>query len=109
MTLPPRIQSEADISRLIQLAASGRGARLLRNNVGALKDDRGVHVRFGLCAGSSDLIGWTHDGRFLAVEIKLPGKHPTREQASFIEAVLAAGGRAGVARSVEDLERILEG
>jgi hypothetical protein len=31
--------------------------RLWRNNVGALRDERGRLVTYGLCKGSSDLIG----------------------------------------------------
>ena len=36
----------------------GRGySRIFRNNVGALKDQKGRLVRYGLQKGSSDLIG----------------------------------------------------
>jgi len=101
--------TEADLMRACQLEATRLGARLMRNNVGVLRDSRGVPVHFGLGVGSSDLIGWTPDARFLAVEVKLPGRKPTREQARFIEAVRQAGGRAGVAYSVEDVGRIVRG
>lgn len=33
--------------------------RLFRNNTGAWKDPSGRIVKYGLCKGSSDLIGWT--------------------------------------------------
>ena len=108
-----RIQSE------IQLAACAGGgpARLWRNNVGALRDANGQLVRYGLCPGSSDLIGFrtiviTPEmvGRriavFAAVEVKDRAK-PTDQQAAFINLVQQAGGLAGVARSVPDALSIL--
>lgn len=95
--------------RACQLEATRLGARLMRNNVGVLRDSRGIPVHFGLGVGSSDLIGLCPDGIFLAVEVKLPGRKPTREQARFIEAIRFLGGRAGVAYSVEDMARIVRG
>ncbi len=66
---------------------SGR-ARVYRQNTG-----RRGRVTFGLCIGSSDLIGWDLiGGRFVAIEIKAPGKAPTSEQDDFLAAVNAAGG-----------------
>lgn len=96
----------------------GRGdARLWRNNTGALKDANGRLVRYGLCQGSADLIGYrtvtiTPDmvgqriAVFAAIEVKDRGK-PTPEQLRFLEVVRAAGGLAGIARSVADAEQIL--
>jgi hypothetical protein len=65
---------------------------------------------FGLCPGSSDLIGWfVFQGRaiFLALEVKTPKGKPTEEQINFIQQVRKAGGIAGVVRSVEDVEALL--
>jgi hypothetical protein len=108
-----RIQSE------IQLAASAGGgpARLWRNNVGALRDQRGQLVRYGLCPGSSDLIGYrtitiTPDmvgqrvALFTAIEVKDRAR-PTDQQQAFISLIQHAGGLAGVARSVPDALSIL--
>jgi hypothetical protein len=105
-----RIQSE------IQLAASAGGgtARLWRNNVGALRDQRGQLVRYGL---SSDLIGLrtitiTPDmvgqrvAVFSAIEVKDRGR-PTDQQQAFVAMVQQAGGLAGIARSVPDALSIL--
>lgn len=94
--------TEADIMREIQVAVSGLGHRVLRNNVGALKDANGRWVQFGLCKGSSDLIGWTSAGRFLAIEVKSSTGRATKEQIAFIEAVRASGGVAFVARSADE-------
>lgn len=96
----------------------GRGpVRLFRNNTGALKDEAGRLVRFGLAPGSSDLIGWrtveiTEDmvgtslAVFTAIEVKDRGR-PTPQQLAFLEAVKAAGGIGGVARSTDEARRLL--
>lgn len=70
---PPRVApnvepaSEAAVQALVRLEGVRKGARLWRNNVGALKDMRGVPVRYGLAndtpalnrtVKSGDLIGW---------------------------------------------------
>lgn len=90
---------ESDIQRLIMLALSEAGCLIFRNNVGVLKNAAGIPIRFGLAVGSSDLIGLTPTGQFLAVEIKTPTGKATPEQLRFIEAVRARGGIAGIARS----------
>lgn len=90
---------ESDIQRLIMLALSEAGCLIFRNNVGTLKNSAGIPIKFGLCVGSSDLIGLTPTGKFLAVEIKTSTGKATPEQLRFIEAVRARGGIAGIARS----------
>ncbi len=104
--------SEGDIQRAIQIAATTDGHRLLRNNNGALNDATGRLVRYGLGTGTSDLIGWTADGRFLAIECKSPGAYTSPDrlaaQQRFIDAVNAAGGRAGFATSVAEARAIWE-
>lgn len=102
--------SEANIQNDVMIALSKSGAIVFRNNVGALKDKTGRLVRYGVGGnGGSDIIGICPDGRFLAVEVKKNTGRATEDQLRFIEAVRAKGGRAGVARSVEDALRILEG
>ena len=61
-------------------------------------------------AGVSDLIG-VFNGRFIAIELKRPGRSNygvTALQEAFMRKVRDAGGIAGVARSIEDLEAILK-
>ncbi len=58
-----------------------------RNNTGMTKyeSNRGARiVRYGH-KGSSDIIGYTYDGRFFAFEVKKYKKKPTQLQKNFIE------------------------
>lgn len=85
-------------------------AILWRNNVGAYKDRNGRLVRYGLCTGSSDLVGLRRDdGRIIAIEVKIPGKLPRPEQIKFIEAILKNGGLAGIATNSEEARKIILG
>lgn len=70
--------------------------------------------------GMSDMGGWVSVtvtpamvGQKIAIALYVEAKsgkaRPTKEQARFIEAVLQAGGRAGVAYSVQDVARIVRG
>lgn len=94
---------EIQLMRDIQLEMTRLGHRLFRNNVGVLKTTEGQYVKYGLCIGSSDLIGWHKDGcRFLAIEVKTPNGRVTPEQQQFIDAVRNAGGISCIARSVAD-------
>jgi hypothetical protein len=93
-------------------------ARVFRNQVGSLPDPRtGRLVTFGLARGSADLIGWrtvvitpemvgTTLAVFLSIEVKTPSGRLSPFQRNWQAAVLAAGGIAGVARSVPDALRI---
>ena len=112
--------SEQNIQQRIRLACSRGPTRLWRNNTGKLRDDSGRLVTFGLCPGSSDLIGYRSVtitpemvgqtvAVFAAVEVKAPRGRPTAEQTAFLDHVSAAGGLAGIARSVEEAEEILKG
>lgn len=91
---------EADIQRSIQIAMSAMGHRVFRNQVGEYRVGN-RYISYGLCVGSSDLIGWTNDGKFLAIEVKRPGKKPTAQQKLFIDTVNSYGGIGIVATSVE--------
>ena len=107
----------------IRLACQPLGYQLFRNNVGALKDERGIPVRYGLANDTaalnkeckpSDLIGWhveewlhpetfklTRIARFTAIECKKadwPGYNPEdkheRAQQRWLQLVVASGGIA---------------
>lgn len=110
-------RSEARVQDEARLKASKLGWRLFRNNVGSLRDERGIPVRYGLCndtpamnkrVKSSDLIGirpviitpamvGTTLGQFVAREVKREGwkyKGTEHEQAQlrFGEIVTSLGG-----------------
>jgi len=105
--------SEQTIQQQIRLACSRGPVRLHRNNTGTLRDQHGRPVQFGLAKGSADLIGWTtrtitpdmvgqQVAVFTSIEVKSATGRLRPDQRQWMEAVQAAGGIAGVARSVED-------
>jgi len=109
--------SEQSIQQHIRLTCSTGATRLFRNNTGTLRDQHGRPVSFGLCKGSADLIGWRtvtitpemvgqQVAVFTSIEVKSERGRLAAEQQQWMDAVQAAGGIAGVARSVEDALRI---
>lgn len=109
MTKTPELERYAPIL----LALSRAGHRVFRNSVGEgrlVRPDGSIgYVRFGLCEGSSDLIGGTRDGRWLALEAKTEEGRSTRKQRDFLRMVRALGGRAGFVRTPEEALRIASG
>jgi len=110
---------EHEIQQRIRLAC-GRGAvRLWRNNTGALVDQQRRFVRFGLCKGSSDLIGLRsleitpelvgqRLAQFVALEVKAAQGVVSPEQRAFLRLVEELGGVAGVCRSIEQARAVLD-
>lgn len=123
--------SEGRQQALVVLEAAQKNARLFRNNVGALKDERGVPVRYGLAninaamnkkIKSSDLIGWKSRivtpqmvghkvAIFLAREMKHEGwqydpfdPHQAAQKV-FIDLVNAEGGDAAFATGPGGIDR----
>jgi hypothetical protein len=95
--------AERDVQHAIRLAL-GRmtDVVLWRNSTGVARPNDRV-VRYGLCVGSSDLIGiLAPSGRLLALEVKTPVGRLTLEQRQFLELVRRRGGFACVVRSVDD-------
>jgi hypothetical protein len=110
--------AETDIQQRIRLAVGTRSdLRLFRNNTGTLPDPRtGRPVQFGL----ADLIGWRtititpemvgqRVAVFTSIEVKTTTGHLTPAQQAWMGTVRGAGGIAGVARSVSDAVRIMDG
>ncbi|MGB5134004.1 MAG: VRR-NUC domain-containing protein [Prochlorococcaceae cyanobacterium] len=110
--------SEQELQQQIRLQLGSGPVRLWRNNVGALRDPRGRLVTYGLCTGSSDLIGLRqltigpeHLGQplavFCALEVKTQRGRATAEQERFLAVVRQLGGLAGVVRSLPEARVIL--
>ena|SRR5277367_1947146 len=57
--------------------------------------------------GVSDILGWSSGAIFTAIEAKSRTGRITPAQEAFILTVRMAGGRAGIARSVEDATKII--
>lgn len=100
--------TETNLVQQVRLKASELGCVLFRNNTGKLEDKRGRWVEFGLCKGSSDLIGMMPDGRFLAVECKVGTAQPRSNQIDFINLVLSKGGVAGTVWSVDEFIQLVQ-
>jgi hypothetical protein len=102
--------SEHAIQIELQEYLTLKGIYCWRNNSGALIDRRGIPVRFGK-VGSADILGIAKDGKLLAVEVKRPSMSykPTPAQIDFLTAIKKNGGYAGIATSIADVERILNG
>ncbi len=96
----------------------GAIARGLRPGDVVIRNGRPLHA--GLCVGSSDLIGYhsmvvgpEQVGQrlavFAAVEVKSATGRPSKEQQQFLNHISTVGGKAGIARSVEDAQALLGG
>ena len=107
--------TETDVQNLIVLSVQRLGTTMFRNNVGAAEminknTGKKYVVKFGLCEGSSDLIGITpikitqgmvgkKIGVFTAIEVKKDvnkkyDKHRMETQKRFIDFVNGKGGFA---------------
>ena len=137
-------ESESTLSGLVTknfTAMTNMGSRIFRNNVGlgwsGKKKVRAATpmkiilepgdvvisnarpVKFGLCEGSSDKIGWTQIvvteemvGKkiavFTAIEEKSRKGAATAVQKNFISTVLSCGGIAVLAKSLDDLKSAID-
>lgn len=126
---PEGDRSESNVQSRVRLAAAAQAMRLWRNNVGVLRDDRGVPVRFGLANDSKplnqrlkshDLIGWRRlqitpamvgsvVAQFTSLECKhelwKPGERPDDEAAQERWALLV-NSEGGYSRFVTGPEQV---
>lgn len=115
------MNAETRLQQEIMLALSEAGCVVWRNNTGQAWLGKVIHqagkqvtitdahkMPFGLCVGSSDIIGIDKNGRFMAIEVKTPTGRASKPQIAFIEGVKAAGGIAGIARSVNDALELIK-
>jgi hypothetical protein len=105
--------SEARLLAEVRLAVGKHPDKVVlwRNSTGSAQmvapDGSIRHVKFGLCVGSSDLIGITNEGTMVAIELKVPGAHPTPQQVQFLALVKKLGGISACVSSVEGALRVL--
>jgi hypothetical protein len=115
---------EQHLYKALQAKHSKHGI-LFRNNTGtAYQGKRAVinsrpiiieprQITFGLCVGSSDLIGWTEKiitkdmigqkiAIFTALEVKNLSGKATKEQINFIKQVRKSGGIGDILRWVDE-------
>ena len=83
---------------------------LQRNAIKYLRD-HGAYV-FNVVGGASQQRGTAdllicYRGLFIATELKVPGKKPSKIQEYELEKVRKAGGKAGAVESMEELETLL--
>jgi hypothetical protein len=81
------------------------------NTVGVYDPIKRVHRKPGKHHrnGVSDILGVDGSGRFIAIEVKTPKGRVSDNQKLFIEDINRCGGKAFVARSVDDVRRELIG
>lgn len=104
------IMAERNVQHAIREALGLEpGLVLWRNQVGQYTEDRAGKkrvIRYGLCPGSSDLVGLL-DGRFVGIEVKAPGEKPTPDQERWLQLVRNVGGFACVAHSTDEARAAL--
>lgn len=103
---------EAAVKAAILRAFNNGPYRLFNNPVGLAfaGKDKSYPIRYGLCPGSADLIGWTEiDGRaiFTAIEVKGTDGKAREDQLAFGRTVQRMGGIWCLARCVEDVEQAI--
>jgi len=125
--------SEAIIKNEIRKRLSSLGIVIWQQATGHGMTETGSQISFGLCRGSSDLIGIRKsDGKFVAIECKtesgmrahenainrcarkMQNKEPLTteerrafEQHTFVALIKASNGLAGFATSADEAERIV--
>lgn len=101
--------TESDLMRSIMVSLSSDGHAVFRANVGLFFTRDGRPVKTGLPVGFSDLFGFTVDCRPFFIEVKTATGRISKEQELFLAAMKKRGAVAGVARSVQDAKKLLDG
>ena len=108
-----RQPSEAEILKAIlsMLRRHPKVALCWRQNSGTFqernRDGATRYIRANTQRGMSDIMGALMDGRTLAIEVKSRTGRMRPGQEEFLASIRAAGGVAGVCRSVEDAVALL--
>jgi len=102
---PKRKNEEHKIQRQIEryLFKHPLVGKAWRQNSGKVKTAWGSWFQ-GAPKGTSDIVGFLADGRFLAIEVKKPGEELTKKQQDFIDLVNDCGGLGFGAWSLDDVK-----
>lgn len=104
-----KMKSESQIQAEIMLAIAQAGHRVWRSNAGRVKNEQGYYIKL-FPKGFTDLIGYRHtDGKFFAIEVKNKKGRLREDQKKFADFAEGQPILYGVARSVEDAMKIIEG
>ena len=95
---------EIDLQREILAYLKLRGVLCWRNQAGVVFKGRVIRMA---PEGSPDIVGCMPDGRFLGVEVKLPGNKLRDKQAEFLAKLKDSNAVAFVAHSVKEVENNL--
>lgn len=100
---------ETALMNMIRVEASKHGV-CFRANVGKVKMFNGRYFDTGLPKGFSDLFGVrSSDGKAFFIEVKTEKGRVRPEQEKFIQSMKSKGAIAGVCRSINDVEDLLNG
>lgn len=61
------------------------------------------HKGIGYIDGTSDILGISTEGKFVAIEVKSDTGKTTQEQEDFLQAIAVRKGISGVVRNLDDL------
>lgn len=100
---------ETKLQNDIRLALS-KTCIIFRANVGEFYTDYGGYISTGLPEGFPDLFGFRkRDGKMVFIEVKMPKGTVRKKQKHFMKVMDGYDVLHGIARSVEDAEKIVEG
>lgn len=103
------MKSEHQTQSEIMLAVSQAGNKIFRSNVGKVQTIDGRWFDTGLPKGHADLYGFRPDGQVFYIEVKSETGRVRPDQINFLETMRKNGALAGIARSVEDAMKIING
>ncbi|MCB6852853.1 VRR-NUC domain-containing protein [Lactococcus lactis] len=103
------MKTEHDIQNEIRLGLAEKGIMCFRANVGRVKMKDGRWFDTGLPKGHADLYGFRPDGQVFYIEVKSETGRVRPDQINFLETMRKNGALAGIARSVEDAMKIING
>lgn len=100
-----RIKPEKQFEQKVKAWAASNGIWLEVYDSKAKFTEKGIYKTQGLAKGTPDLLGLNKYGRYVAIELKAPGKPaiPSLEQRMFLRRVIEFGGFALVANDLEIL------